>query len=54
MSRVRQPREALPARPRGRCDQCGYDFGRFDSLSRHYEHMLDDLERKLGVDPTPR
>ncbi|GHA99578.1 hypothetical protein [Modicisalibacter luteus] len=36
------------------CDQCGYDFGRFDSLSRHYEHMLDDLERKLGVDPTPR
>lgn len=31
------------------CDQCGYDFGRADSLDRKFTHMLDDLENRLGV-----
>lgn len=35
------------------CEQCGYDFGRLDTLTRKFTHMLDELERKLGVSPTP-
>lgn len=35
------------------CDQCGYDFGRFDRMSRHYERILTDLERRLGIDTAP-
>jgi hypothetical protein len=36
------------------CDQCDHDFGRFDRFTENFRHILDDLERKLGIDPTPR
>ncbi|WP_303856314.1 hypothetical protein [Salinicola salarius] len=40
------------------CNDCDYDFGRFDQLIGNFRHILDDLERKLGIDdasprPTP-
>ena len=35
------------------CEQCDYDFGRYDSLVSNYDHILDDLERKLGVSHAP-
>lgn len=36
------------------CDQCGYDFGRFDIVSSKVVHMLDALERKLGIAPSSK
>ncbi|WP_227368925.1 hypothetical protein [Halomonas sp. M20] len=35
------------------CEKCNYDFGRFDSLANNFNHILDDLERKLGVSHAP-
>ncbi len=36
------------------CEQCGHDFGRYDKLVDNFTHLLDELEAKLGVDPSPR
>lgn len=35
------------------CSECGYDFGRFDSMSRQVLHILDELELKLGISSLP-
>ncbi|WP_048307849.1 hypothetical protein [Halomonas sp. PR-M31] len=35
------------------CEQCSHDFGRYNRLVGNYNHILDDLERKLGVSHAP-